>query len=85
MEFKYYVFEMQTYIAQRVDKKKGLIRLVMFILRVMNNKMSKMAYVISAEYSKKLVPVWTRCLGASERSYLALSECTMDYGVLNYH
>ena len=76
---------MQTYIAQRVDKKKGPNRLFMFILRVINNKMSKMTHVISAEYSKKLVPVWTRYLSASERSYLALSESTMDYGVLNYH
>ena len=42
-------------------------------------------YVLFAENSKKSVPVWARYLGVSERSYLALLENVMDYGVLSCH
>ena len=59
----------------------------MFIPKVMVIRMSKNGsfYVLSAEYSKKSVPVWAIYLNASERSYLALLQNTMDYRVLSYH
>ena len=63
-------FEMQkvnvtTDRAQLVAEKNGVICLVvMFALRVMVMKMSKMF-----EFSKKLVTVWAKYLRASERSY----------------
>ena len=42
-------------------------------------------YVRFAGYSKISVPVWERYLSASVRSYLALSENTMDYILRSYH
>ena len=42
-EIKFLKFKMK-YIAQRVDEKNGIIRLVMFAPRVMIIKMSKMAH-----------------------------------------
>ena len=42
-------------------------------------------YVLFAGYSKISVPVWARCLRASVRSYLTLSENTMDYVLWSYH
>ena len=73
--------------AQRVDEKNEAIRLVMFAPRVTVTKISKNGsfYVLSAGYSKISVPVWARYLNASERSYLALSENTMDYVLQSYH
>ena len=76
-----------TYRAQRVDEKNDAICLVMFTSKVMVIRMSKMAYLMYflLNTEKKTDPVWTRYLNASERSYLALLQNTMDYGVLTYH
>ena len=73
--------------ARRVDEKNEVIRLVVFTPRVMVIKMSKngSCYVLSAGYTKKSVSVWAKYLIASERSYLALSENTMDYVLRSYH
>ena len=59
----------------------------MFTSKVMVIRMSKMAYLMYflLNTEKKLDPVWARYLNASERSYLALLQNTMDYGVLSYH
>ena len=58
----------------------------MFTPGVIVIKMSKVAqFVFSADASKKLVPVWTKYLRASERSYLALSENAMNSWILSYH
>ena len=51
MGLKFQVFEMQkwnisTYRAQRVDEKNDVIRLVIFISKVMVIRMSKMAYLM---------------------------------------
>ena len=51
MELKCYIFEMQkrnisANSAQRVDGKSGVIRLVMFTLRVMVIRMSKTGYFL---------------------------------------
>ena len=56
----------------------------MFTSKVMVIRMSKMAYLMYflLNTEKKPDPVWARYLNASERSYLALLQNTMDYGVL---
>ena len=57
--------------------------------RVMVIKTSKLAHFMyilldTAKYQIS-VPFWARYLNASERSYLALSENTMDYVLQSYH
>ena len=42
-------------------------------------------YILFAGYSKISVPVWERYLSASVRSYLTISENTMDYVLRSYH
>ena len=37
------------------------------------------------QIQQKSVTVWTRCLSASMRSFLTLSENTVNYALLNYH
>ena len=72
--------------AQRVDQKKGVIRLVMFTPRVMAIKMSKMAgFMYFLLDTAKNQSVWARYLSASVRSYLAFSENTMGYVLRSYH
>ena len=73
--------------AQRVDGKNRFIRLVMFTSIVIVIRMSKMTHFmyLLLHTEKKSVPVWGRYLNASKRSYLALLQNTMDYGVLSYH
>ena len=79
-------WNISTYRAQRVDEKNDVICLVMFTSKVMVIRMSKMAYLMYFLLNtEKTYPVWERYLNASERSYLALLQNTMDYGVLNYH
>ena len=58
-----------------------IIHLVMFTPRVMIIKMSEMVHFMYflLNTAKKSVPVWARYFSASERSYLALLENTMDY------
>ena len=74
------------YRAQRLDEKNDVIRVVMFTSKFMVLRMSKMAYLMYFLLStEKTDPVWERYLNASERSYLALLQNTMDYGVLTYH
>ena len=67
--------------VQRVDEKNGVIRLDNFTPRVMVIKMSKMAHFMYflLNTAKTSVPVWARYLNASESSYLALLENTMDF------
>ena len=75
-----------TYRAQRVNEENDVIRLVMFTSKVMVIRMSKMAHLMYFLLNtKKKDPVWARYLNASEMSYLALLQNTMDYGVLTYH
>ena len=75
-----------TYRAQRVDEKNDFIRLVMFTSEVMVIRMSKMAHLMHFLFNtEKAHPVWVRYLNASEISYLALLQNTVDYGVLTYH
>ena len=74
--------------AQRVDEKNGVIRLVIFTARVMVIKISKMARLMyflpdTAKYQSQFGQA--RYLNASERSYLALSENTMDYVLRSSH
>ena len=70
-----------------MDQKNDFIRLVMFTSKVMVIRMSRMAYLMYflLNIVKKTNPVWARSLNASGRSYLALLQNTMDYGVLTYH
>ena len=75
--------EIYQSIEFRVDKKNDDIRLVMFTSKVIVIRMSKKCTFCSIQ--KKQDPVWVRYLNASERSYLALLQNTMDYGVLSYH
>ena len=42
------------------------------------NTRNDLFFVFSTEYRKKSIPVWTKYLSASERSYLSLSENTME-------
>ena len=42
-------------------------------------------FVISADDNKKLVIIWAKCLGASEKSYLAFSENAIDCWILSYY
>ena len=60
---------------------------IMFTPRVMVIKMSKIGsfFVYSADDGKKSVRAWAKYSSASERSYLALSENTMDCLILSYH
>ena len=91
MGLKFKVFEMQklnisTYRAQKVDEKKDVIRLIMFTSKVMVIRISKIAHLMYFLHNtQKTDPVWVRYLNASERSYLALLQNTMDYGVLSHH
>ena len=79
-------WNISRYRAQRVDEKNDVVRLVMFTSKVMAIRMSKMAYLMYFLLNtEKTDPVWGRYLNASERSYLALLQNTMDYGVLTYH
>ena len=79
-------WNISRYRAQRVDEKNDVVRLVMFTSKVMAIRMSKMAYLMYFLLNtEKTDPVWERYLNASERSYLALLQNTMDYGVLTYH
>ena len=71
--------------AQRVHEKNSVTCLVMFTLRVMIIKMSKIVFVFSADDSKKLVTVWVKYIDASEISYLGLLENHLDSWVLSYH
>ena len=66
--------------AQRVDEKNGVIRLVMFTLRLTVIKMSKMARFMYflLDTAKSQSQNWERYLTASKWSYLALSENTMN-------
>ena len=77
------------YGAQRVDEKNDVICLVMFASKVMVIRMSKMAhlmyFLLNTEKNRPSFGKWVRSLNASERSYLALLQNTMDYGVLTYH
>ena len=74
------------YIAQRLDEKNDVIRVVMFTSKFMVIRMSKMAYLMYFLLStEKTDSVWERYLNASTRSSLALLQNTMDYGVLTYH
>ena len=75
---------MSTDRAQRVHEKNWVILLVMLTARIMFFKILKMAqfFVFSPEYSKNSVPLFQ---SASERSYLALLENTMNYWVRSYH
>ena len=58
----------------------------MFTSKVMVIRMSKMAYLMYFLLNtEKTDQVWERYLNASERSYLALLQNTMDYGILTYH
>ena len=51
----------------------------MFTLRIKVIKCQKwLFFVFSTENSTKSVPVWAKCLSASERSYSPLSENTME-------
>ena len=75
-----------TYRAQRVNEENDVIRLVMFTSKVMVIRMSRMAYLMYFLLkTEKNRPVWARYFNASEMSYLALLQNTMDYGVLAYH
>ena len=84
-------FEMQkwnlsTYRAQRVDEKNDIICLVMFTSKVLVIRMSKMAHLMYFLLNtEKADPVWAGYLNASERSYLAFLQITVDNGVLTYH
>ena len=70
--------------AQKVDEKNGVICLViMFNLRVIVIRMSKMAHCIF--YWWQQGTVWAKYLSVSERSYLRISEDTMNYWILSYH
>ena len=75
--------------AQRVDEKNDVICLVMFTSKVMVIRMSKMAHLmnfyLNTEKNRPSLGKWVTNLNASERSYLALLQNTMDYGVLSYH
>ena len=74
------------YRAQRLDEKNDVIRVVMFTSKVMVIRMSKMSYLMYFLLNtEERDPVWERYLNVSERSYLALLQNTMDYGVLTYH
>ena len=79
-------WNISTYRAQRVDEKNDVICVVMFTSKVMVIRMWKKASfnVYSAEY-RKTDQVWARYLNASVRSYLALLQNAMDYGVLTYN
>ena len=75
-----------TYRAQKVNEENDVIRLVMFTSKVMVIRMSRMAYLMYFLLkTEKNRPVWARYFNASEMSYLALLQNTMDYGVLAYH
>ena len=82
-------WNISTYRAQRVDEKNDVICLVMFTSKVMVIRMSKMAhlmyFLLNTEKNRPSLGKWIRCLNTSERSYLALLQNTMDYGVLTYH
>ena len=75
--------------AQRVDEKNDVICLVMFTSKVMVIRMSKMAHLmnfyLNTEKNRPSLGKWVRNLNASERSYLALLQNTMGYGVLSYY
>ena len=50
------------------------------------SKMAHLMYVLlNTEKNRPSLGKWVRYLNASERSYLALLQNTMDYGVLSYH
>ena len=79
-------WNISTYIAQRVDEKNYAIHLVMFTPKVMSLGCQKWLILCNFCWiQKKTDPVWARYLNASERSYLALLQNTMDYGVLSYY
>ena len=82
-------WNISTYRAQRVDEKNDVICLVMFTSKVMVIRMSKMAHLmyfyLNTEKNRPSLGKWVRNLIASERSYLALLQNTLDYGVLSYH
>ena len=82
-------WNISTYRAQRVDEKNDFICLVMLTSKVMVIRMSKMAhlmyFLLNTEKNRPSLGKWVRYLNASERSYLALLQNTMDYGVLSYH
>ena len=77
----------QTDRAQRVDEKKQGHSSSYVYFQSYGHWIVKNGwfYVLSAGYSKMLVPVWARHFSASERSYLFLSENTMVYVLRSYH
>ena len=88
-EIKFLKFKFEIY--QRIKLKEQMRKMGSFVqlsllpeLWLLNVKNSSF-YLLSAGYNKKSVPVWVRNLSASERSYVALSENTMDFILCSYH
>ena len=82
-------WNISTYRAQRVDEKNDVICRVMFTSKFMVIRMSKMAhwmyFLVNTQKNKPSLGKWVRNLNAFERSYLALLQNAMGYGVLSYY
>ena len=71
--------------AQRVDEKIGSFVWLSCLLQNCGHKNMKSgssSFVFSVDDSKVSLTVWAKYLGASERSYLILSENSMDGWIL---